>query len=541
MRIFRKAFLLFHTLRYSTPRQLFFRLFGIIKKQLLLLPSPAPTYTLRGENPPTTKYLQHDCWNRREDLRQGIFGFLNRVERLGWPVDWRASHLPRLWQYHLHYFNYLYLLNAAEQIDLCVQWQRAHPVGKGVAWHPYPTALRIINWCKARCEHPEVLRSLYEQAAYLYRHLESHHPGNHILENARALIFAGRFFAGQGEAQRWLERGLQIYRRETPRQVLADGGHFERSPMYHALMLEGYLDVLNLLPDLEDREFFIETAKRMSDFLLSVTHPDGNLALLNDATQEIAPTTEELLNYAKTLLNYRATKKLLFPDSGYFIYEGATAYLIIDGGAISPDDLPAHAHADIFSYELSLQGKPVIVDAGVFEYAEGEMRDYVRSTRAHNTVCVDGLSQAECWGSFRVARRYAPQAVSFHRTGYRSQFQGTFEGYAKLIGDRISHQRQIECDEPQRRIVVRDALQGRGEHRVESCIHLHPDAKLTVTKNRAVVQLGEVSCVIETTAPCWDVEASWYCPEFGVKQKNKMLVAGGRLRLPVVLAYTIEY
>ena len=346
-------------------------------------------------------------------------------------MRWQAEHLPLLWQFNLHYFHYLYLLSREEQTTLCLDWARRNRVGRGAAWHPYPTSLRIVNWCKANFDDDELLRSLYRQAAYLYRNLESHHPGNHLLENARALIFAGRLFDGQGEAGRWVKRGLEIYRRETPAQVLADGGYFERSMMYHALVLEGLLDVLNLLPEGEaGKELFTGAAKRMSDFLVSVTHPDGELALFNDSTQEIAPPAASLADYAQRLLKYSPQKQNSFAETGYFIHDGNGFYLIIDGGPLGPDFLPAHAHADIFSYELSVGGKQIIVDAGVFDYAAGEMRQYVRGTSAHNTVCIDGRDQAEMWGSFRVARRYRPEAVKFEKTGTYSRFQGRFDGYA---------------------------------------------------------------------------------------------------------------
>lgn len=517
------------------------RLWGLIKARTGLPQTPAPPYNLRRALHPTNAFLQHDCWNSREALQKGRFCFLNRVEPLGRPVDWQAAKPPKLWQYNLHYFNYLYLLTPEEQREICLDWVRANPAAQGTGWQPYPTSLRLVNWCKAQLDDGELLRSMYQQAAFLYRHMEAHHPGNHLLENARALIFAGSSFAGQGEADAWFDRGLQIYRRETPVQVLADGGYFERSPMYHALMLAGYLDILNILPAAKQEPWLADAAKRLSDFLFSVTGPEGDIALFNDSTREIAPPSRELLDYARRLLGQGAEKKALFAESGYFIHESAAVYLIIDGGAISPDYLPSHAHADIFSYELSLHDKLFIVDAGVFEYEAGEMRDYVRSTRAHNTVCVDGRDQAECWGSFRVARRYPPGAVRFDRTGYRSRFQGSFDGYAKLIGDDIRHHRTITCDEERREMVVEDVIEGRGEHLLESCIHLHPDVEVTAAGSRVFLQRDGVRCVIEAQGHDLRIEDSWYCPEFGLQQKNRMLVIGGRLALPTGLSYRIDF
>jgi uncharacterized heparinase superfamily protein len=503
---------------------------------------PAPPAMLRGKLNPSVAFVHHDAANSREQLQQSCFRFLNRAENLGSPVDWQARHLPILWRFNLHYFNYLYLLEGGEQVELCRDWVKNNAPKSGIGWLPFPTSLRIVNWCKAHFTDAELLKSLYSQAAYLYRNYEAHHPGNHLLENAKALIFAGCFFAGQGEADAWLEKGLAIYRRETPVQILSDGGHFERSPMYHALLLEGYLDIINLLPvDHHDRRWFIEAAKRLSDFLVSVTKPDGEIALFNDSTQEIAARPGELLSYTKNLLGYEATKKNAFDETGYFIHESQDVYLIIDGGPIAPDFLPAHAHADIFSFELSIKGLPFIVDAGVFEYQSGKLRQFVRSTRAHNTVCVDGKDQAECWGSFRVGRRFAPYAVSFKKEAKQSHFTGCFDGYGKLIGNSIIHQRLITCNDDRCEIIVEDLIAGKGRHVVESLIHLHPDVELKLENNCAQLKYRDINCRIESDNFPFEVEDFLYCPQFGLKQQNSALSIGGNLNLPVRLVYTIHY
>jgi uncharacterized heparinase superfamily protein len=66
------------------------------------------------------------------------------------------------------------------------------------------------------------------------------------LANAKALVFAGLFFGG-GEGNALLRKGIGLLERQASEQILADGGHFELSPTYHALVLEDLLDVSNLL------------------------------------------------------------------------------------------------------------------------------------------------------------------------------------------------------------------------------------------------------------------------------------------------------
>jgi hypothetical protein len=105
-----------------------------------------------------------------------------------------------------------------------------------------------VNWIKwvlaGNALQPVWVESLAVQARWLRRHIEWHLLGNHLFVNAKALVFAGLFFEGE-EAAEWLAQGLKILRREVPEQVLADGGHFELSPMYHAIILEDLLDLLN--------------------------------------------------------------------------------------------------------------------------------------------------------------------------------------------------------------------------------------------------------------------------------------------------------
>ncbi|WP_259086035.1 heparinase II/III family protein [Salinibacter ruber] len=450
--------------------------------------------------------------------------------------------MSALWRFHLHYFQYLPDLSESLRWELCREWISANPAGEQPAWHPYPTSLRIINWCKAAPREAQILESLYEQAAYLYRHLETYLLGNHLLENARALIYASHFFGDQGEASKWGKQGLEIYRAQTSEQILPDGGHFERSPMYHALMLEGYVDVLNLLSENHpDRSWLMPTVQAMSTFLLSVTHPSSRIALFNDATRNGACSTDELLGYADRVLDVQPERRAEFEETGYYVHGSDEVYVIIDGGPIGPDHLPAHAHADVFSYELSVGGKLFVVDAGVCEYRSGDMRDYVRSTKAHNTISVDRADQAECWDSFRVARRYPPCNVSFEKHGERSFFEGTFDGYDRLIGDCIDHRRRVEADGRKKQITVEDYITGEGRHTVESRIHLHPKVRVHQDREYITLEREDLYVRISTGDSTARFEDGWYCPEFGLRKPNTVIVLGGDKSLPARLSYAIRY
>src|SRR5205085_4043275 len=82
--------------------------------------------------------------------------------------------------------------------------------------------------------------SIAAQVESLRRRLEFNLMGNHLLENAITLCWAGLSFGGR-RAEAWLAQGTPLLLAELRRQVLADGTHDERSPMYQALLTEAVL------------------------------------------------------------------------------------------------------------------------------------------------------------------------------------------------------------------------------------------------------------------------------------------------------------
>ncbi len=533
---------------------------------------PAPAELGRPGLPVRVVRPGHDPWNEAAALTEGEFRFLGRPLQVGWPPHWQAGEtadLPLLWQFHLHYHEFLSLLGPADRVAVCRDWAERNPPGAGVAWHPYVTSRRIASWCRFLPPEagPELAQSLWRQTAYLARNVERHVLGNHLLDNARALVLAAAWMGDRPEVAGWRALGLEILREQVGEQVLSDGIHFERSPMYQALVLEMLLDVLNVLPEGHSGRPVLEPAARaLGDGLWSLVHPDGGIALLNDAALGVAPPASSLLSSLRALTGHEPRRRAAFPEGGYYVWDADPAWLVVDGGPIGPDHLPAHGHADTFTYELSLGGVRFVADSGVSRYEAGPDRDRERGTRAHNTVCVDGMDQAEVWGSFRVGRRWAPERVSFVLDGGGSgldgpeiggtsagssggravprgfRFEGEFGGYARLIGDGIRH-RRVLTGSSGREIRVEDQVTGRGEHRVESLIHLHPDVRverepgqeraLRLTRDgveaRLVVEAGRLA-----------VEESVHSPRFGEVLPSQAVVVYEE-RLPARLSYRISY
>lgn len=488
------------------------------------------------------------------------FRFLNRSKVFSDErVDWHCQDMPKLWRYNLHYFDYICdtALPPSVAAYLLTDWITRCPQGTKEAWEPYTVSLRIINWVKAflqKMSPQEVwLESLYLQALWLEQNIEYHFLANHYLKNGVALFFAGMFFKGR-DAERWLRKGLKILREEIDEQFLSDGGHFERSPMYHSISVVDYVDILNLMISSSPTILFAEIdlfkmrTFQALDFLHDICLPDGEIPLLNDSAFKIAPSPSRIFEYARQITGYESPEQATDlvcrekADSGYYVLRMRDDMMIIDCGPIGPDYNPAHAHCDTLSYELSLNGRRVIVDSGVHDYEPGSERAYARSTKAHNTVVVDGQEQSEIWGVFRVARRAKPLFARLtDSSDAQLQFVGAHDGYTRLSG-KVIHQRAIAFDSSSSSWIVTDEVQGEGTHRVDSYVHLHPDYTATQTGQTVLAsdQFGVPILRIEiVSAGGMKVEQGWYFPEFGVKRENSVIVFTRTETLPLSLIYRI--
>ncbi len=381
-------------------------------------------------------------------------------------------------------------------------------------------SLRIVNWIKWSLGRGEAapewfLRSLAEQADSLARQFEYHLLGNHLWANAKALAFAGAYF----EQERWLRQGVGCLTEQLREQMLADGGHFERSPMYHALFTEDLLDLMNLgalypgrLPDLR-RE-----AARALGWLAQMTLPDGGLPHFNDCAEGGAAALDDLGDYASRL--GIVAEKVTLGESGYVRLERGRAVVLFDAAPVGPDYQPGHAHADALSFELSVNGQRVLVNSGTSTYEAGEERDYERSTAAHNTAVVDGENQSEVWGAFRVARR---ARIRRRETDGRTWVRAAHDGYRRLQ-DPVIHERTLQLEEDG--LVVRDRFTGAGTHTVELSFHAHPEAEPEIQADPRMA---------------WFWSRGFWRPDFYRRIPNRCLRAQWRGRIPVEFVTEVRW
>lgn len=468
-------------------------------------------------------------------VAENTFVFLNVSRLATTKAAWNDPAVEKLWLYNLHYFDDLNAEGAVNRREwhtrLIERWIEENPSGFGNGWEPYPCSLRIVNWIKYALSggelSPRAIASLAVQIRFLCERLEFHLLGNHLLANAKALIFAGSFFEG-AEADKWLAKGLAILRREIPEQILADGGHFERSPMYHGIILKDLLDIENIGKAYGMGAIIeADSIGKMRGWFAAMCHPDGEIAFFNDAAFGIAPNLAELNDYAGRLKhpvqNTPSDGVLRLAESGYIRLQKGSAVLLVDAAPIGPSYLPGHAHADTLSFELSLQGHRVMVNSGTSCYGIGSERQRQRGTAAHNTLVIDGQNSSEVWGGFRVARRAQVRSLNVAETAGGIRVEASQDGYRRLAGRNLHRRSWLLSNES---LVIEDEVTGLFD-RAEIRFHLHPKiAVLEANVGKASLRLPDGKLVeLVTQEGELTVEQTTWHPYFGVSTSSSCLVA----------------
>ncbi|GAB1261936.1 heparinase II/III family protein [Aurantivibrio plasticivorans] len=425
---------------------------------------------------------------------------------------------------------------------LIERWISENPPFTGNGWEPYCLSLRVVNWVKwLSCQEEnrvdsEWLKSLALQTSALEQQIEYHILGNHLFANAKALVFAGCFFGGsQGDA--WLEKGLKLLCSQLDEQFLEDGGHYERSPMYHAILLWDVCDLLRLFEQsqlgiLNNRSAQLRNILKIGMVWLSkMVHPDGGIAFFNDATFGIAPTLEHLQRYCSNLRvivgeefnNEESWSETHLKSSGYIIVDHSKGHrALLNMAEIGPVYQPGHAHADTLSFELSLFGQRLFVNSGTSQYGTGSEREYQRGTRAHNTVEVEDENSSETWAGFRVARRAKPFNVAVSTDDKALRVVASHDGYYRLPGKVYTQRTWIFEDNA---IKVVDLLSGNWSKAV-SRFYCHPSIIATQVKEFEILltlPFGQkVRFTVEGASELRLVDSDWH-PGFGVSSPNRCI------------------
>lgn len=483
--LLRKLFQLFNTVRHLKGRQLFYQVYYRLKKPVL------PSVSGFKQDGPTIWLSFSDflkpipCANS-----EGRFEFLNRSMKFNNEINWAFNGNGKLWNYNLHYANWL--LQEDIPVGIRLAWLKSLHTSlfnKVVIPEPYPISLRIINTIRLLCRHKtedaQIQKALLAESIFLSRRFEFHLMGNHLLENAFALFMAGSFF----NQQNWKIKATNLLRKELEEQVLPDGAHFELSPMYHQVVLFRLLELIDWYDQYEEQqvdlmEFFKNKASLMLGWLNNIGFSNNEIPYFNDSAPNITYDSASLVAFAINLKLAPATN-LSLSKSGYRLFRIGNYECVVDAAAIGPDNQPGHGHADALSFLLQHKGQPILVEAGTSTYETGERRFYERSTAAHNTVVINQANQSDLWGAFRVGHR--ARVTILNET--ESLFKARHNGYLHRFG--TLHERSFAFSETQ--VTILDKIINSRRTENIALFHFHPNVQVDLTAPKVhLAQIGSL-------------------------------------------------
>ena len=462
--------LYYKTLKYVKPIQLYHQVYYRLKNRLI-----KKRYDTRPFKIAVLKF-KSGIQSSKSYKGAGKFFFLN-LEKEFHAIDWNFSDFGKLWIYNLNYFEFFHQEGMKkEEGSRLIRDYISNGSSLRDGLEPYPISLRGINWIKflveKQIQDEEINIFLYRNYQRLADNLEYHLLANHLLENGFSLLFGAYYF----EDDRFYYKARKILVRELEEQVLKDGAHYELSPMYHQIIFHRVLDCLNLVKNnawkkKELLSFLQKKAELLLGWLDEISFNGGEIPKLNDSSNGIAPTTEELKEYAGSLGIEK--KKIQLKDSGYRKFSFEDFEVVMDAGQIVPVYQPGHSHADSLQFVLNYKSKPIVVDTGISTYEKNERRQLERSTASHNTVTINDKNSSEVWGGFRVARR----AKVFLIQDSPSEVEASHDGY-KNLG--VIHRRKFSLGK--NIFKIKDTLEANPSgYEAKGHLHFHPDVQIELS------------------------------------------------------------
>lgn len=356
-----------------------------------------------------------------------------------------------------------------------------------------------------------MLKSMVEHARHLMRWPRT---GNWLTMEANGLYHVGVLFPEFKEADEWRRVAMERQYKELDEQVYPDGAQIELSSGYHQVSLRNFVMTYNIarLNDQPMPDDFARKLERMYDYDLYMAMPDLRMPALNDGGwTDVRPWMQNALEFFPEREDFKwaasegregkrpTTLSTAFPYAGHFVMRtGWTpddAYLFFDGGPFGY----GHQHEDKLNVVIYSHGRVHVTDPGNYPYDDSQWRKYVLSTRAHNTVMVDGHEQnlrGKPREEYVVSEPLPHTWVTQPSFDFASSSYG--EGYGPARDRSVTHTRSILFVKPDLWVITdfMAASDGR-EHTYEAMFHLDTlkadmvgNRKSVETRNRDAGNLG---------------------------------------------------
>ena len=425
-------------------------------------------------------------------------------EVYGDPVDWQKYERSELeksvWLnrfYFLPSFARMYHLTAErsyldDMMRIIRQWIKDNPRQSDshrttFNWRDMQVAWRSIHysWCyylgekglteeekglikDTLREHAHILLTGFGQAKL--------NEFNHQSHGGLAMLSLGVLFPQLDEAAELRRKALIILNHHLANAFYADGGNVEQMFGYYPFQAHLFRDAFLLCAanGLEPPENSLPMLKKMANYLAAVERPDGTVPQVNDSYEMPVRVILDTINEITGVTAIAPVKGIAgFPDTQVAVMrEGGPAgwYVLANPASV----IGAHAHAGRLGFELWHGASPLLIDSGCCNYDEPELVTWYRTTRAHNTVIIDGVTEAATTSSsLWVPRRETPNRITGLVPGNEISTVEMVSPREEQTNASVRWTRRITLVKG-RFAVISDSFEAAGDHSYEILLHFPP-------------------------------------------------------------------
>lgn len=349
-----------------------------------------------------------------------------------------------------------------------------------------------------------MLRSFLDHAHYLMDPRTFRVGSNWGAMETAGLMYLAVMLPEFKEGPVWLRTACARAVEAQKAQVYTDGAQIELTPGYHWVTLVNFLSMLDVTRrnDVKLPVSFQEGLEKMFEYFVAVAMPDGYTPALNDSGKL---WISQPLRQGLELFPQRADFEFFASDrkrgvppvptswaltnAGWYVmrtgWKTDDRYLFFEAGPFGA----AHQHEDKLNLVVHAGGRTILTEGGTYSYDSSDWRRYILSTRAHNTVMVDGMEQnrskkPETWVVWNSGKNRWQTGPDFDFA------EGCYDsGYGPTNAVRVTHTRQVIFAKPDYWLVLDTLMPADDrEHRYEAMFHLDADDAVVdpVTKSVSV-------------------------------------------------------
>ena len=453
---------------------------------------------------------------------------------------------------------------AQATVEQITHWLDQNPYGKGMNWRsPLELAIRLISWVWAidLIKDSGLFKGEFKarllESVFLHcrdvngKFSQGTSANNHLVGEAAGVYIAACYFPMLADARQWQKKSKAVLEKEIQAQTFSDGCTKEHAFSYQFFVFQFYLFTA-LSGKWSDDDFspdYWQTLNRLSQFIATIAEGGKHYPMLGDQDDgyvlDLGDHVHDI-NALCSIVSYfydddifaqgykqqsesefwlfnnrhqqvkvddvydRTLSSVAFNDSGYYLLQAGKvsdnnqASILIDAAELGYTAIAAHGHADALSCVVRINRNDLFVDTGTYDYFSfPQWRNHFRTTKAHNTIEIDGLDQSVMTGPFMWESHAQASCNSWEPNKFGGKIVASHDGYERLTSP-VSHQRSIDLDVSKKQIKITDQLNMTGLHDVVIYFHFSEHCQDIGIKNGVCnLNLGDDKIAIALPEQCF--------------------------------------